>query len=212
VASARGKHRVRAFALHELIAGSRRWCDRTGDMAAPRFAPVSPVSTSRAYSSPDHVPDSWKPERPGEIDGLQPRETRLGSQGPDQGFALKIARLLEPEIHVAPGEHRADAMRGALGIALRRASLFSRAPVVHDLRLALTIWGFFDPSPDADLVEVRSRLFEGVAHAAHHYAEGRHIVDLVPESTLRLSPELARARYKGDWRTLTGVGSSHASH
>jgi hypothetical protein len=179
-------------------------------MAAPRFAPVSPVSESRAYSSPDHVPDGWVPQRPGEVDGLQPRESRLGAQGPDQGFALRIARLLEPEIHVTSGEHKADAVRGCLGIALRRASLFSRAPVVHDLRLALAIWGYFDRTPDADLVEVRSKLFEGVSHTAHHYAEGRHIADLVPESTLRLTPELALARYKGDWRTLTGAGS--ASH
>lgn len=175
-------------------------------MAAPRFAPVPAVNAPRAYRSPDHVPDGWMPDRPGEVDGLQPKATRLGAQGPDQGFALRIARLLEPEVHVTPGESTADALRGCLGIALRRASLFSRAPVVHDLRLALTIWGFLDPEPTAALVEVRARLFEGVAQTAHHYAEGRHIVDLVPESTLRLTPELARARYKGDWRTLTGVG------
>jgi hypothetical protein len=149
------------------------------------------------------------PERPGEVDGLQPRAARLGSQGPDQGFALRIARLLEPEIHVTPGESRADAIRGCLGIALRRASLFSRAPVVHDLRLALAIWGYLTAQPDPELVAVRSSLFEGVAHAAHHYAEGRHIADLVPESTLRLTPELALARSVGDWRTLTGVGSHH---
>src|SRR6188508_1115085 len=107
-------------------------------MAAPKFAPVSPVDDSRGYESPDHVPDGWLPDRPAEIHGFQPEGGRLGFQGPDQGFAIKIANTFRPRLQVPEGESADDAVQGCLGIALRRASMFSRAPVVHDLTIAFT--------------------------------------------------------------------------
>lgn len=174
-------------------------------MAAPKFAPMPPVPDVRAYASPHHVPDTWIPGRPGAVVGLQPRGARLGSQGPDQGYALRLARRLEPEIRLQPGERIDDAVRGCLGIALRRASTFSRAPVVHDLRLAFSIWGFFDEDPPGELVARRRELFEGVGNPVHHYAEGRHIADLVPESTLRSTPAQVADRYPAEWRALTGA-------
>jgi hypothetical protein len=137
--------------------------------------------------------------------GLQPVGPRLGFQGPDQGFALRIARRLAPSLHLQPGEREDDVIQGCLGIALRRASLFSRAPVVHDLRIAFTIWGYFDPNPPADLLARRASLFEGVANTSHHYAEGRRIADLVPESTLRMTPQQVDAAYPARWRELTGI-------
>lgn len=174
-------------------------------MAAPKFAPTPTTESARAYASPDHVPDPWMPERPGELEGLQPRGPRLGTQGPDQGFALRIAGRLSPKVKLQPGERLDDAVRGCLGIALRRASIFSRAPVVHDLTIAFTMWGYFDETPPAALVEVRRRLFEGVGNQSHHYAEGRHLADLVPESTLRSTPQQVAARYPAEWRELTGA-------
>ena len=174
-------------------------------MAAPRFAPTPPTEEVRAYASPPHVPDTWVPNRPGEIDGPQPNGTMLGTQGPDQGYALVLARRLVPKVHLQPGEKLDDAVRGSLGIALRRASLFSRAPVVHDLTIAFTIWGWFDPSPPAELVERRRALFEGVGNVVHHYTEARAIVDLVPEDTLRATPEGVAKAYPARWRELTGA-------
>ena len=61
---------------------------------------------------------------------------------------------------LAPGEHEKDALAGAVGVALKRASLFGRAPVVHDLTVALTIWGFLGEAPD-DLVELRKPPLRG---------------------------------------------------
>jgi hypothetical protein len=52
-------------------------------MAAPKFSPVDPVDHARYYTSPEHVPDSWVPDRPGEIEGFQPEGKTLGAQGPD---------------------------------------------------------------------------------------------------------------------------------
>ncbi len=171
-------------------------------MAAPKFAPVT---DQPYYTSPDVVPAAWTPERPGEIEGLQPVGPRLGAQGPDQGFALRIANRIAPTLQLQPGERTDDAVRGCLGIALRRASMYSRAPVVHDVRLAFTIWGFFLADPPADLVARRMELFEGVGKVTHHYAEGRRIADLVPETTLRLTPDAAAARMPAGWRELTGA-------
>lgn len=174
-------------------------------MAAPKFSPVSPVDDVRWYESPDHVPDSWQPDRPGEVRGFQPSGPRLGYQGPDQGFAIKIANTFRPRLQVSAGESIDDAVGGCLGIGLRRASMFSRAPVVHDLTIAFTIWGFLDAEPPAELVEVRRGLFDGLAHLAHSYDASRHLVDMVPEATLRMSPQQASAAYPGRWRDLVGA-------
>lgn len=174
-------------------------------MAAPKFSPVGPTERPRYYSSPDHVPEHWMPDRPGEIDGFQPAAPRLGYPGPDQGFALRIAERLRPKLHVQPDEHVDDAIRGCLGVALRRASMFSRAPVVHDLNIAFTIWGFLDPDPPSELLELRGRLFEGLRLVGHHYAEAREVADLPPEATLRMTPKQVDDRYPAEWRSLLGV-------
>jgi hypothetical protein len=97
-----------------------------------------------------------------------------------------------------------DAVRGCLNIALRRASLFSRAPVIHDLTIAFTMWGFFDAHSPDDLVEARAKLFTGVGNV-HHYAEGRAIADMVPEATLRMTPTQVTAASPISWRSLTGA-------
>lgn len=172
-------------------------------MAAPKSAPAG-ASESRYYTSPDVVPDSWQPDRPGVVEGLQPVGRRMGAQGPDQGFALTIAHRLAPQLHLQGRERLDDAIRGCLGIALRRASLFSRAPVVYDLTIAFTIWGFFDEDPPGDLIGRRPQLFEGVGNVNHHYAEGRAIADMVPEATLRMTPEQVQGAYPERWRELTG--------
>ena len=175
-------------------------------MAAPKFAPVSPTDVVRTYESPEYVPDAWSPDRPAEIHGRQPAGQRLGYQGPDQGYVLTLSERFRHQIVTGPGEAVNDAIRGCINIALRRASLFGRAPVVHDLTIAFTIWGWLDSAPSAELVARRSALFEGVANTNHRYTEGRLIADLVPDATLRSTPEMATSAYSaGTWRTLTGA-------
>jgi len=175
-------------------------------MAAPKFAPVSPNEVVRSYESPEYVPTSWEPDRPAEIVGRQPVGERLGYQGPDQGYVLTLAERCRAKVIAAAGESVNDAIAGCVNIALRRASLFGRAPVIHDLTIALIIWGWLDAEPPADLVARRKELFEGVANTNHHYTEGRLIADIVPESTLRLDPtKTAEAFAAGKWRELTGA-------
>lgn len=174
-------------------------------MAAPKYAPAPAVDRTRVYASPDVVPAPWEPDRPGEIDGRQPAGERLGYQGPDQGYVLTLAARMRPHVMVQGGESVEDALRGCAAIALRRASMFGRAPVIADLRIALGIWGFLDPAPPTELVSARRVLFEGLRHGAHHYAECRSLVDMVPESTLRMTLDQVQAAMPGAWRTLTGV-------
>lgn len=164
-------------------------------MAAPRSAPAG-ARESHHYSSPDVVPAAWSPDRPGMVDGLQPVGPRMGTQGPDQGFALRIAERLVPKIRLQGRERLDDAIRGCLGIALRRASLFGRVLVEEAP----------DRERDRQIVQHRRpQLFEGVGNVHHHYAEGRAIADSVPESTLRMTPDQVASAYPARWRELTGA-------
>lgn len=174
-------------------------------MAAPKHTPVDPMHKPRSYESPQHVPDRWTLGRPAEIAGRQPVGDRLGAQGPDQGYALTLANLIAGDVHLQPGERIDDAIRGCLGIALRRASRFGRAPVIHDVRIAFTIWGWFIDQPPADLLARRKQLFAGLGNVLHHYAEARDLVDMVPESTYTLTLDQVTAAMPASWRALTGA-------
>jgi hypothetical protein len=170
-------------------------------VAAPEFVPVDRNRFLRTYESPPRRPDPWLATRPGEVVGGQPSGPQLGNPGPDQGYVLLLARQFEGKLALTAGEHERDALAGCSAVALRRASLFGRAPVVHDLTVALTIWGFLGLDPDPELVRLRRRLFEEVAHA-HQYVEQRHLVDLVAESALRMSPQQVAEAARADWRAL----------
>lgn len=170
-------------------------------MAAPEHVPTKPAQPVRAYASPPRRPDTWRARRPADFaeDHRQPTGELLGSQGPDQGYALKLGRLLEPELHLTEGEHARDAIAGIVAVGLKRASLLGRAPVMHDLRIAATLFGFLDASPDPELLRLRRELFEEVGHF-HHYMELRRIVDMVPAEVLRQTPEQVTQRHQASWR------------
>lgn len=168
-------------------------------MAQPEYVPVTDRDRVRV-SERLPTPPRWAYDRPGEVrqDGAQPRGDRFGVAGPDQGYALRLAEQMSPELEVQPGEHREDAVVGCVAVATKRAAVFGRAPVKADLDLAFTLWGFLGGAPD-ELLALRRRLFEGVAH---HYNDRRAVADRVPEATLRLTPADVRARLAGEWRTL----------
>jgi hypothetical protein len=158
-------------------------------VAQPEFVPVPVLDEVRAA---EKVPPSgqWWAERPGEVVGNpQPDGDGFGSQGPDQGYALFLAKRFADKLELVEGEHKADVIAGCLGVATKRASLFGRGPVVYDLEIAFTIWGYLGGAPTV-VVQKRCELF---AEAAHHYWKRRAIADAVPESTLRMTPALVRA-------------------
>ncbi len=166
-------------------------------MAQPDFVPVSPRDKVRA-GDPLPVPDRWTASRPGELEGLRlPAGRSMGNIGPDQGYGLKLAKRFVPQLELQPGEHAEDAIAGCLGVGLRRAAKFGRAPVIYDFEWAFTLFGFLGGAPD-DLVEFRLPYF---AAASHDYWDQRDIADMVVDGTLALSPADVRARL-GDWRSL----------
>lgn len=169
-------------------------------MPQPEFVPVKQVDKVRGEALIPS-PDEWRADRPAEITSVfAPTGTALGNPGPDQGYALKLAQALKPGLKLAKGEHAEDAIAGCLAVALNRAALFGRAPVIYDLELAFTVWGFLGEPPE-DLVAFRKPLFEA---ASHHYWDQRAISDAVPESTLRLSHKEVAAR-QAEWRELITV-------
>jgi hypothetical protein len=139
-------------------------------------------------------------DRPGEVAGRQPHGPRLGSPGPDQGYVLVLARRFEGRLFLTDGEHESDAIAGCVGVALKRSSLFGRAPVLHDLTVAFTIWGFLREAPE-DLVALRKPLFEEASNP-NHYAEQRRIVDMVPDDVVGQTPQQVADAHIKAWRSL----------
>jgi len=169
-------------------------------MAAPDYVPVTLADQPR-QDEPAKPPDSWRADRPGDLGPRQPVGPKLGRQGPDQGYALSLARRFADKLHVFEGESTDDAVAGCVAVALKRASLFGRAPVIHDLDIAFRIWGFLTEAP-AELVEFRKVSFES---CATDYSAQRTIVDRVPEDTLRLTHGEVARRFPGEWRVLLGL-------
>ncbi len=170
-------------------------------MAAPEFVPITPLAEVRVYTSPPRRPESWRAQRPGDLDASQPRGDLFGSQGPDQGYVLSLARRFDGNLVLDGAEHHDDAVAGCVAVALKRASLLGRAPVVHDLTVAFTVWGFLDTTPDPELVSIRKSLFAEVANP-HHYGERRRIADATPETTLGRSHAQVAEAHERDWRSL----------
>ena len=143
-------------------------------------------------------------DRPGEVVGDgHPAGPGLGCQGPDQGYALKLAQRFAGRLVLAAGEREDDALAGCCAVALRRASLFGRAPVVHDLRAALELFGYLIDA-DAALVTWRSAHFAGAA-GHHGYHVKLRLAELVPEETLRLTPTAVAEACSEDWRAPLGL-------
>lgn len=167
-------------------------------MTQPSYVPIVEADQVRsAYRLRTPLP--WRADRVAELrTPSQPRGREMGSPGPDQGYALLLAqRLFESRLQLSPGVTAEDALVGGAELASARAALFGRAPVAGDVEMALQLFGFLGDAPE-ELIAWRTPLFQA---AAHHYEQRRHIVDAVPESTLRMTSEQVHARLS-DWRTL----------
>jgi hypothetical protein len=161
-------------------------------MAAPEYVPTPKDDYPRVYESPPWRPEPWFADRPADLEGPQPLGPRMGYPGPDQGYAFKLARHFDDKLVLTPGEDRDDVVAGCVEIANKRASLFGRAPVIHDLTIAFMLWGFLSEA-DPELVRLRRKYFQTVALPSH-YSERRRVADVVPVAALRLSLEaFARA-------------------
>ncbi len=173
-------------------------------MAAPEYVPTD--THSRVPRPGPPMPPSRRSTgravpRPGAIGTRQPVGPSFGRQGPDQGYALVLARAFEDRLVLMEGESKDDVVAACVAVALKRASLFGRAPVIHDIEIAFTLFGFLGAAP-ADLVECRRSHLAGAAHDHHRC---RSVADAVPEATLTMACSQIRASFPGAWRALLGV-------
>jgi hypothetical protein len=172
-------------------------------VAAPEYVPQPAIKHVRSYESPPRRPQSWWADRPGDGDTDVDGRDRFGSPGPDQGYVYVLARRFRGQLQLASDESEDDALAGAAAVALKRASLFGRAPVMPDMTVALIVWGFLGDAPPA-LIAYRQPLFAEVSNP-HHYAELRRIVDLVPDEVLLRTPEQVANDHRADWRSVLVV-------
>lgn len=172
-------------------------------MTQPSFVPIAEADQVRPARRLE-APRSWVPNRPADLRfPAHPGGPHLGKPGPDQGFALRLARRFEDRLHLRAGESPDDVLVGCALLASRRAGSFGRAPTVHDLETALTVWGFLQADPPEDLVEIRRVAFSA---AGHDYVTQRTLVDRVPEAAIRMrADEVAAKVAAGEWRELVGA-------
>ncbi|MDA8357260.1 MAG: hypothetical protein M0Z95_13435 [Actinomycetota bacterium] len=170
-------------------------------MTQPSFVPIIEADQVRPALRLED-PRPWVPSRPAELRfPVRPGGRSHGSPGPDQGYALRLARLFADRLRLRSGESEEDVLVGTALLAARRASLFGRAPTIHDVEAALSLWGFLDDDPPPGLVEVRRRTF---SCAACDYHAQRALVDRVPEAVIRLASSEITAR-RDEWPSLVGT-------
>jgi hypothetical protein len=174
-------------------------------MTQPKFAPIVESSEVRdAMRMP--TPEPWVAHRPGDYFAAPgaSRPPNTGICGPDQGYALHLAERFESRLRLVGHEHSQDVLSGAVAIAMKRASVFGRAPVSADIEIALRLYGFLGGAVD-DQIAARGRAFAG---SHHDYWQQRDLADFVPESTLRMTPAAVAgelASNPSSWRALSGL-------
>jgi hypothetical protein len=172
-------------------------------MTQPSFVPIAEADQVRPALRLE-TPRPWVPNRPADLRfPARPGGPHLGTPGPDQGFALRLARRFEDRLRLHPGESAEDVLVGSALLASRRSALFGRAPTIHDLEAALSLWGYLTSDAPEEMVDVRRMAFSG---AAHDYATQRALVDRVPEPAIRMQAgEVAATVAAGEWRQLVGA-------
>ncbi len=172
-------------------------------MVAPSYVPVDPREHPRDYEAPARRGNPWRATRPGELIGkAMPQGGLYGNHGPDIGYAYKLVHEVSDKIIVGSGESRHDAEAGGIAVAMRRAAMHGRAPIVADLDVAFTIWGFYDAQPASGLRVLRGELFEGAAMPKHGYEQRREIANTVADHALEMTPEALHAAHAQDWASL----------
>ncbi len=147
------------------------------------------------------VAKPWTQSRVAELSKPgQPSGHYMGYQGPDQGYAISLANSFEEELVTNGPASKHDAITGCVQVALRRASLFGRAPCRTDLEFAFTLFGFIGEAPES-LTKARDEWFAG---CDHDYWSQRAIADLVSPEVLKLSLSDLKDKME-DWTKLISI-------
>jgi hypothetical protein len=138
----------------------------------------------------------WRADRAGDLIGSEQPDGRLfGSPGPNVGYAYTLAEHVADRLQLSDTEDGHDVIPVIAEIAGKRAALFGRAPVIHDVEAVMALLGY-DGSADAEFAQARSML---VHEAGHDYRRRRALVDAIPEALLRRKPDEIGAEIY-EWR------------
>ena len=155
-------------------------------MTQPDYVPVAAGSRLRETDELS-TPQRWVPDRPAELGAMRGSAVEqgkfLGTPGPDSGYALKLARIAIDKLKLSHDEHRDDVIAVIAAVGIKRASLYSRAPVIHDVNFALRLFGYLGDDIPEELKAYRRSLMRG---AAHDYFQLRQIIETIPVSTLEI--------------------------
>ncbi len=170
-------------------------------MTQPKYAPIPAEDEVRpGYHLP--VPRPWRPHRPADFrPGRRFSGRGAGTPGPDQGYALRLARRFAERVQLAPGEHLDDALAAAVTAAMARAARAGRAPVATDVEAALWLLGYLGEA-DPALVTLRRHLVTG---AAHDYWDRRALVAALPPEALAAPIAELRADARAYQNRLVGT-------
>jgi hypothetical protein len=176
-------------------------------MAVDPYVPTRPEDAPRRSVA---IPPAagWRAIRPGDIDpevGSGRSGVLFGTPGPDSGYALTLAARFHGQIAAVFPETVHDAENLAAHVAMRRGAVFGRAPVLTDVELGFTLFGWLGDAP-ADLVEWRRKAVAGVAH---NYPRRVSLVEAIPEWVIRQRPDQVRDRI-ADWKHLLGLETAAA--
>jgi hypothetical protein len=129
---------------------------------------------------------SWRADRPGDLEAGQPTGALLGRPGPNVGYALSLAARMRDQLILAPHESSDDAIAVISELAMKRAASFGRGPVLHDVEIAASLLGYVG-DVDPAFASWRAPAVHG---ADHEYGVRRAIVDAVPDAVLRMPPQV----------------------
>ncbi len=145
----------------------------------------------------------WSPDRPAELEepGDVPWGGRYGTPGPDTGYVFLL--LAGRPYELAAGERRVDVEAALAALASARASLFGRAPVITDVRVAELLLGLDGDGIPAETIAGLTADRPGwVQGLGHHFHEAGQLVAAVPRDVLAASPDEVRARLAAEGRLV----------
>ena len=113
--------------------------------------------------------------------------TCSGARGRTSATRSSLAERARDRLALGANESADDALAVIGEVAMKRAALFGRAPVMTDIDIAASLLGY-KGEVDPAFVQWRTHAVQG---AKHEYEKRRAIVDAVADAVLRMPPQVA---------------------
>lgn len=148
--------------------------------------PYVPPNRDTEYR-PEQLPPAkpWFARRPAET-SADPHAPTFGAIGPDMGYARSLLTLFSRRL--GPGGcNRDDLLEAGVAVAMRRATMFGRAPIPEDLEVAFLLLGALDGVP-GDWSRAGGSVAAHVEGVRYKPAQAAHLAASMPDSWLCRKP------------------------